>query len=72
MENVSDAMPAMPTMRRKPLNVSGETLVRTRYLENTDKFPLVIEPAFDGIDVLNWLRGATEYVSQQLDPPLLQ
>lgn len=63
----TDGLPRMPTMRRKPLNVSDETLVRTSYLENTDKFPLVIEPAFDGIDVVSWLSSATEYVNQQLN-----
>jgi alpha-ketoglutarate-dependent taurine dioxygenase len=39
---------------RSPLRLTQETLIRTGYLDESRKCPLVIQPAMDGVDLCSW------------------
>jgi alpha-ketoglutarate-dependent taurine dioxygenase len=56
----------MRSIRRKPFNLSSETMVSSSYLEGTDQFPLVIKPEVDGVNVVTWAGGAVDYLNREL------
>jgi alpha-ketoglutarate-dependent taurine dioxygenase len=57
----------MRSIRRKPLNLSSETLVSSTYLEGTDQFPLVIKPEVEEVNVVTWASGAIDYMKRELE-----
>jgi alpha-ketoglutarate-dependent taurine dioxygenase len=50
----------------KPVSLAGEELVRTRYLEDGQTLPLVVEPATDDVDLADWARNNAARVESQL------
>lgn len=57
----------MGHVRRKPVNLSAQSLVKSNYLEGTERFPLVLEPAVEGVNLVSWASGAKEYLEKQLE-----
>ena len=57
----------MGHVRRKPVNLSAQSLVKSNYLEGTERFPLVLEPTVEGVNLVSWASGAKEYLEKQLE-----
>ncbi|HEX7183128.1 MAG TPA: TauD/TfdA family dioxygenase [Thermoanaerobaculia bacterium] len=52
---------------RKVVRLSGESLVKTGYLDPESKLPLVIEPATEGVNLIDWVREQRDSVTAELD-----
>src|SRR5262245_7467077 len=52
--------------RRKAVSVSQEALVKTSFLAPEDRFPMVIEPNLEGVNLLHWAASQREAVERQL------
>ena len=52
--------------RRRPVRVSAEELVRTGGLEDGGQFPLVVEPAAEGVNLVSWATGRREWIEAEL------
>src|SRR6185369_586686 len=53
------------TIRRKPVRISTGEVIRTSPLAG-HAIPLVVEPAVDGVDLVDWAANNREYVEQLL------
>jgi alpha-ketoglutarate-dependent taurine dioxygenase len=51
---------------RKPVSLSTEQLVETRYLHQESPLPLVIEPAVESVDLIEWAQNNREFIEAQL------
>ena len=56
------------TMQRKAVRISPGAVVRYSYLDEDKRFPLVIEPGVDGVNLAGWAAVNRE----QLEARLLQ
>ncbi|MFM2060609.1 MAG: hypothetical protein RLZZ507_279 [Cyanobacteriota bacterium] len=56
----------LKTFKRKSITVSSENLVTTNFLEHTQPLPLVIQPAVDGVNLVNWATSNREWIEKQL------
>ncbi|MBA3531021.1 MAG: TauD/TfdA family dioxygenase [Ardenticatenales bacterium] len=56
----------LPTIGRKRSTVSAENLVTTSYLNPEQLLPLVIEPAVEGVDLIEWSRNNLEWIEEEL------
>ncbi len=54
------------TMQRKAVRISPGAVVRYSYLDENERFPLVIEPAMDGINLAGWAAANREQIETQL------
>ena len=52
---------------RKVVRLSGESLVKTAFLDPDRQLPLVIEPAAEGINLTDWVRDQRDDVAAKLD-----
>jgi len=50
----------------RAIDVSGESLVKTRYLSPDGKLPLVVEPATPGVDLIDWARNNRPFLDARL------
>lgn len=48
----------------KAVNASAAELVKTSLLDPDKGFPLVVQPALEGVDLLQWITGARETVER--------
>jgi alpha-ketoglutarate-dependent taurine dioxygenase len=55
------------SMKRKPMTLSAEALVRTSYLHPDQKLPLVIEPNLDSVNLLTWAAGHRDFIRESLN-----
>lgn len=53
-------------MRRKPITVSEQTLVRERMLDPEQSLPLLIEPAGAGVNLVDWAARHRETLERKL------
>jgi alpha-ketoglutarate-dependent taurine dioxygenase len=53
-------------IRRKPVAVSRDTLVTTRFLDGFPAMPLVIEPRTDNVNPFDWAQTERELIESQL------
>jgi alpha-ketoglutarate-dependent taurine dioxygenase len=51
---------------RKPLSLSQESLVGSRYLAPGRSFPLVMEPEVEGLNLVAWAREGRAMIEEQL------
>jgi alpha-ketoglutarate-dependent taurine dioxygenase len=56
----------LASMRRRPLVMSNEGLVRKEYLEPSKTLPLVVRPTVKGIDLARWAVGNRDFIEEQL------
>jgi alpha-ketoglutarate-dependent taurine dioxygenase len=56
----------LKTFKRKSITVSSENLVTTSFLEPEQQLPLVIQPAVDGINLVNWASNNRGWIEKQL------
>lgn len=54
------------TIAPKAVNLSVEQLVKIDYLQNGQKFPLVIQPNSTEIDIISWANNNREYLETEL------
>lgn len=52
--------------KRKSLAISQESLIKTRYLNTDDQFPLVIEPNVDDMNLIDWTQNNLEFIEAKL------
>ncbi len=52
--------------RRKVVDLSQTRGIKTTYLSESEKLPLVVEPEVEEIDLSEWARSNREYVDQEL------
>src|SRR5215210_5644356 len=52
--------------KRKALAISQESLIKTRYLNTDDQFPLVIEPNVDDMNLIDWTQNNLEFIEAKL------
>lgn len=51
---------------RKKIAVSADSIVKSRYLDPESRFPLIMEPQIDDLDLATWLKANRELVEAQL------
>lgn len=56
----------LPTLKRRPINLSPEALVRESYLLPGATLPLVIEPAIEDVNLIAWATANRERIEQDL------
>ena len=54
------------TIRRRSVSLSTQSLVKTGYLREQDKFPLVIEPQVEDVNAISWAQSNRGYIEDQL------
>jgi alpha-ketoglutarate-dependent taurine dioxygenase len=52
--------------RRGPVRLSSESLVKTGYLREGQRLPLVVEPAAGGVDLVAWAAGRRDWLEAEL------
>jgi alpha-ketoglutarate-dependent taurine dioxygenase len=58
--------PKMKGFRRKAVDLSHVSLVKSRTMAEGETLPLVIEPATDNVDLADWARHNGEFIDQSL------
>jgi len=53
-------------LRRRPISTRPDQLVRTGYLREGDRFPLVVSPATSGVALAEWIAGHRDMVETEL------
>jgi alpha-ketoglutarate-dependent taurine dioxygenase len=66
IETDSGSFKRFKAVGRKPLSLSQESLVRARALEGGQTFPLVMEPAVEGVNLVAWAREARQQIEEHL------
>ncbi len=56
----------LKTFKRKSITVSSENLVTTNLLEPNQQLPLVIEPAVNDVNLVNWASSNRDWIERQL------
>ncbi|PLZ98350.1 non-ribosomal peptide synthetase, partial [Fischerella thermalis CCMEE 5268] len=54
------------TIAPKAVNLSVEQLIKTNYLQEGQKFPLVIQPHSVEVDLISWAENNREYLEKEL------
>jgi alpha-ketoglutarate-dependent taurine dioxygenase len=54
------------SMQRKAVRITPSAVVRYSYLDEQERFPLVIEAAMDGVNLAGWAAGNREQLETQL------
>ena len=52
--------------RRKPVNLTPQSLIRTTSLSAGETFPLVIEPEVGNLDLVAWAAHNREFIETEL------
>jgi alpha-ketoglutarate-dependent taurine dioxygenase len=50
----------------KAVSASRQSLIKTYYLDDEEKLPLVIEPAVKSVGLLDWARGSLDLIETEL------
>jgi alpha-ketoglutarate-dependent taurine dioxygenase len=58
--------PAFPSVRRKAMTVSQESMVKSGSLDGGAPFPLVMKPAMEGVNLASWAAANREALHKQL------
>jgi alpha-ketoglutarate-dependent taurine dioxygenase len=53
-------------IKRKALNTTQESLIKHSYLQPGQTLPLVVEPALEGVDLIDWAGSHRDWLTQQL------
>jgi hypothetical protein len=68
MEKAEKAeQPKMKGFRRKAIDLSQASLVKTRTMAEGVSLPLVVEPAMDNVDLQDWARHNREFIEPCLE-----
>jgi alpha-ketoglutarate-dependent taurine dioxygenase len=54
------------TVKRSPLRLSEETLIKKSYLDAEEGFPLVIQPNVDNVNLVMWAKSNRELIETEL------
>jgi len=50
----------------KPVNLPRRRLVETAFIDDEQRLPLVLTPALEGIDLIDWAKNNYEYIEKEL------
>jgi len=53
-------------IRRKPVSVSQDSLIRTRRLESDRPLPLLVEPGMEGVNLISWTQSNRPWIEGHL------
>lgn len=53
-------------IKPKAVNVNETSLVKTKYLDQTNSLPLVIQPTINDVDLVSWLQQNRDYIETEL------
>ena len=56
----------MPQIKRKGIDLTGEGLIETEYLEPKQTLPLVLKPKLTGTSLIDWASSNREFIETQL------
>jgi alpha-ketoglutarate-dependent taurine dioxygenase len=59
-------MKKLPTIKRQVVSLSEEELVKTEWLQPGKSLPLVVQPAIDGVNLINWVKLNQSWLESQL------
>ena len=51
---------------RKALRLSSETMISTRYFDDEQRFPLLIEPRMESVNLVAWAQSNREMIEREL------
>ena len=54
------------SIKRKSLGSASEELLKIEYIQAEQTLPLVIQPAVEGVDLINWATNNLEFIKKQL------
>jgi NRPS condensation-like uncharacterized protein/alpha-ketoglutarate-dependent taurine dioxygenase len=54
------------SVRPKAMSLSDAEMIKTRYMSEGARLPLVIEPASDQVDIIDWAKGNLDYLEKEL------
>ena len=69
MENRASGKPSireLGNMRRKAVDPSQGGLIKTGYLQSEESLPLVIQPAMEEVNLIDWVVSNREFIKDQL------
>jgi alpha-ketoglutarate-dependent taurine dioxygenase len=66
MERQGSKLQKLRSARRKGLDFSPQSLVKTSYLEPEGKLPLVLQPGVPDLDLAEWAASNRDYLEQEL------
>ncbi|GAX45366.1 amino acid adenylation [Tolypothrix sp. NIES-4075] len=56
----------LKSIKPKIISLTKDELIKTDYLQSGKSLPLVIQPAIDNIDLVDWFQNSREFVEQKL------
>ena len=56
----------LAAVKPKPLNVAPEEMVRTEFLSDSERLPVIVSPAIDGLDMTSWAQRSGEFIETNL------
>lgn len=59
-------MKKLPTIERQVVSLSREKLVKTEWLQPGQSLPLVVKPAVDGVNLIDWAKLNQSWITSQL------
>jgi alpha-ketoglutarate-dependent taurine dioxygenase len=65
-EQSKTAFSRFTTVKRQPVSLSTQQLIKKSYLPQGPEMPLVIEPAVDGVDLRGWAEHHREEIESEL------
>jgi len=65
-EKNKPSLKTLGTVRRKAINLSQEELIKRNFIQSGTTLPLVIQPALDGLDLVNWAANNREFIDTNL------
>lgn len=60
------SMKGLGSLKRKSLGSASEELIKIEYLQPDQPFPLLIQPAVAGVDLIHWVANNQEFIKRQL------
>jgi len=60
------SLKSLSAIKRRPLSVANEDLVKVRPLFESGDLPLLVEPAVPGLDLASWAAGNRDFIEEKL------
>jgi alpha-ketoglutarate-dependent taurine dioxygenase len=59
-------MRSLRTARRKKIEISGSDIVKTDYFKSGGALPLIVQPAIDDVDIVEWVTDNIDVMEKEL------
>jgi len=57
---------SLRTARRKKIEISGFDIVKTDYFKSGEALPLIVQPAIDDVDIVDWVTDNIDVMGKEL------